>query len=307
MNAHSPGAHPPGGHAAGPHLPGAHLPSSLLPLVGMLTGAKHRYRSAELSRESIEAQLRKPARFAPPPFRDLAVSRADDAGFPVFTVEPQQAPVGTVVYLHGGSYVHEISTFQWKYVGDLARTTGVRAIVPIYPLGPVWTADRTVPAMADLVAASGADVVMGDSAGGGLAVASVLASGRPLPTALIAPWLDLGLTDPALPDLDAVDPWLSPVGLRVNGDAYRGAVPLDDPRVSPLFGDLSRLGPSMVVVGTHDLMLADARAFASRATDAGVAVTLHEEPGMVHVYPLLPIAEAEAARALVRAFVRAHV
>lgn len=140
-----------------------------------------------------------------------------------------------------------------------------------------------------LTAESGAAPVWtGDSAGGGLALATAMrlrdeGLAPPRHLVLFAPWLDVGLTNPGVAGLIARDPMLEVVGLRYSGRLWAGALPLDSPQVSPGGGDPRGLPPTAVVVGARDVFLADCRDFAARA--AGVDITLLEGAGGFHVYP----------------------
>ena len=118
----------------------------------------------------------------------------------------------------------------------------------------------------------------------------------PYRTVLISPWLDVTLTAPDIPALAAKDPFLAPAGLAAAGGLYRGRLPAEDPRVSPINGDLSGLGPITEASGTHDILHSDAKRFVPLAKAASVSLDYHEAPGMLHVYPLFPIPEAKHAR-----------
>ncbi len=185
--------------------------------------------------------------------------------------------------------------------------TSTRITVPIYPLAPLGVAEHVVPTATDLAAEIigevGADhtALLGDSAGGGmtLAVALQLRDRRlaaPYRTVLISPWLDVSLTAPDIPALAAKDPFLAPAGLVAAGEIYRGELPAEDPRVSPINGDFSGLGPITVLSETHDILNSDAKRFVPLAKEAGVSIDYHEAPDMLHVYPLFPIPEAKQAR-----------
>ena len=76
---------------------------------------------------------------------------------------------------------------------------------------------------------------------------------------------------------------------------YRGELPAEDPRVSPINGDLSGLGPITLFSGTHDILNSDAKRFVPLAREAGVSIDYHEAPGMLHEYPFFPIPEAKRA------------
>jgi acetyl esterase/lipase len=112
---------------------------------------------------------------------------------------------------------------------------------------------------------------------------------------VIAPWLDLSISNPEVDKVEPYDPWLRRPGLRPLAAAWAGGVPLQDPRLSPLFGDLTRLPPLQILVGTRDITLPDCRLLRDRLPST-VPLTYHEQPGAVHVYPLLPVPEARAGR-----------
>jgi len=288
--------------------------SRLAPLVITLRGSKRQFSSAKRTLDRIARLQRHPARFDPPARLDAARTSFDD--WPVFTVFPSAGtPTRTVVYLHGGCYVFEIDPVHWTLIRKLADEAGVRVVVPIMPLAPTGTASVVVPAVADLVASLidevGADAVsiVGDSSGGGmtLAVAMTLRDREVAPlhaTVLIAPWLDISGTDPMLAEIAPRDPWLAVPGTHAAGLLYRAELGEADWRVSPIHGDLTGLGPIMMFSGTRDILHADALRFLPLAADAGLALDYHEGPGMIHNYPILPMPEGDAARAVIVAAVR---
>ena len=151
-------------------------------------------------------------------------------------------------------------------------------------MAPLGVAEQVVPEATDIAAEImgevGADhtALMGDSAGGGMTVAVALqlrdrGLAAPYRTVLISPWLDVSLTAPDIPALAAKDPFLAPAGLVAAGELYRGELPAEDPRVSPINGDLSRLGPITLLSGTHDILHSDAKRFVPLAKKAGVSIT----------------------------------
>ncbi len=238
------------------------------------------------------------------------VRRREVGGFPVHTVAPRGRPATrAAVYLHGGAYVSAIAPQHWALVAALADA-GVRVEVPHYGLAPQHTHRDAYPLVTTvyrqlLDEVAPADVTLaGDSAGGGLAlgVARTLTDlPQPRQLVLLSPWLDLTLSHPDLPAVEARDPWLSSVGLRVVGEAWAGGDDPTDPRLSPLNGPLTGLPPVHVYVGTHELCLPDALALQSRGQEEGVDVDVTVCEGAVHVYPLVPVPEGRAAaRAVVR-------
>lgn len=174
-------------------------------------------------------------------------------------------------------------------------------MVPIYPLVPFGTAREVRDGVLDLVKEeldAGHEVrLAGDSAGGQIALSVALAlrdQGIVLPeTTLLSPALDLSWNNPGIDAIQPSDPWLGRPGGRVLAEAWRGGDPLDDPVVSPLFGELSGLGPLTILTGTRDILNPDAQLLLAKAQAAGVPVAWHEGAGQIHVYALLPTVAGE--------------
>jgi triacylglycerol lipase len=248
---------------------------------------------------------------APPFFvtAGLNVKRDDIAGMPVYILTPPAPTGATVVALHGGAYVAEASIFHWETYADLARRTGATVIVPDYPLigEPGGTADVVVPQTAELIstviATRGADntYVLGDSAGGGLALAAVqllVASGAATPRrmVLLAPWLDATVSDPASAAI--VDPLLNVPTLVRDGELWAGQLGPSHPWASPINGSLDGLPPITVYSGSLDLLSPQALRFRERAIAEGADIRFELRNGLMHDYPIfffLPDALAERA------------
>ena len=141
---------------------------------------------------------------------------------------------GAVVYLHGGAYTNEVVDQQWAFVAALAARTGVEVHVPIYGLAPHHTASEAVDLGAEvvhgLVAQGRSVVLLGDSAGGGLALVAAQQAApavrqRVAGLLLIAPWIDLTMANPAVDAVEPTDPWLTRAGLHpiARSWAARGA------------------------------------------------------------------------------------
>lgn len=278
-------------------------------------------RTAEDTRRDIHATSLRPASFNPPPsplLPGVRLSADRTRGFPVFTIEPDSGRYGkTVIDFHGGAYVREIVSFHWLFARTITAAASVRLLLPIYPLAPHRTAARTVADAADIVESAistqGADnvAVIGDSAGGGIALAAaqeLKRRGAPQPSRLIllSPWLDVTMSDPAQATIEKRDILLARGGLKEAGQFYAGDLEVTDWRVSPLFGDLTGLAPMSVYTGTHDILVTDSRALTQRARDAGATVDYTEEIGMQHDYALFPlIRQAHTAREDIARILRA--
>ena len=244
--------------------------------------------------------------------RRHAVSTRRVGGFDCHTVAPRDRPAErAAVYLHGGAYISEISPQHWALISRMADA-GVRVEVPSYGLAPQHTYRDAYPFVTEVYRdlatefGAGSVTVAGDSAGGGLALGlarTLEAAGLPQPRRLIliAPWLDLTISNPEVPVVEARDPWLSSVGLREAAAAWAGGDDPTDPRLSPLNGPLTGLAPIDVYVGTRDICLPDSLLLRDRSRAEGTALRLTVCEGAVHVYPLVPAPEGRAAaRAIVR-------
>ncbi len=278
-----------------------------MPALLRLTGRHRPYASAETALAHLERRAAHPQPFGPPPrLRPrVDITLHHRSSWPIYTLTPPAStPELTVIYLHGGAWVNEITSQHWQLVAQIAHQARATVIVPIYPLLPSASAADVVPQIVEM-AARHADVCLaGDSAGGQIALSAALSlrdeHGVALPgTVLISPVLDLSLRNPAIASVESTDPWLGRDALQVFADRWRGDLPVDDPRVSPLAADLTGLGPLTVFSGTRDILNPDARLLAEKAAAAGVDIDYHEAPGLLHVYPLTPTPEGRAARRII--------
>ncbi|MDA2893350.1 alpha/beta hydrolase fold domain-containing protein [Mycolicibacterium sp. BiH015] len=265
------------------------------------------------SAASAAAFLRRPKHSAAPhvrltKLRHHRIGETRYGDYTCYTVHPPGQPdvqdsLGSTIYVHGGGYVTEIAVEHWSLIADIATATGRPVHVPIYGLAPDHDALEAHAFLREVLAdlTSGGPVhLAGDSAGGGLALAVTqqwLADGGDPPTGLtlISPWLDATVSNPAIPTLAHLDPWLSVEALHVIAEAWAGPLDIADPRVSPLHGDLSTLPPVDLYVGTRDILQPDCPRLRDEAPEGRVSYT--EEPGALHVYPLLPAPEGRRARA----------
>jgi acetyl esterase/lipase len=230
-------------------------------------------------------------------------------------------PRHVVLYFHGGVYVMGDASLAADLASQVGRRTQAKVISVDYRLAPEHpypaAVDDALAAYEALLGggATPSDVVFaGVSAGGGLAVATVVNArdrGLPLPAAVfvMSPYVDLTLAGATMETRREVDPLLSRESLQARVPDYAAG---HDPAlglISPVFADLSGLPPLLVQAGTHEVLLDDALRLAALAAGADVEVTLDITPGVPHVfqayYPILD----EAAAALDRAgqFLSAHL
>ncbi len=251
-----------------------------------------------------------------PPDPDVLVDAIDAGGVPAEWISVSGSePSRTVLYLHGGAYVMGSPKSHRGLAGRIARAAGARVLVVDYRLAP----ENPFPAALDdaltcwrWLLGDGTSpeqsIIAGDSAGGGLALASLLAlrdAGEALPAGAVAlsPWTDLEGTGPTAVEGAVDDPMLKPAGLRANGRDY-AARDLQHPYASPLRGDLSGLPPLLIQVGTREILLSDSTRFAEKAQAAGVDVTLEIEDGLIHVWQMFPdLPESRDAMARIGMFI----
>ena len=232
---------------------------------------------------------------APP--EDVGFEPVDAGGVSAeWTRAPGASEERAVVYFHGGGYVMGSIATHRLLVAAISRAAGARVLSVDYRLAPehphpaaVEDGTTAIRWALDQGIAPEHLAVGGDSAGGGLTAASLLAlrdAGGPLPAAgvCISPWLDLTQSGDSMDSRADVDPMVSREPLQQMADAY---VAGGDPKgrtVSPLFADLSGLPPLLVQVGDAETLLDDSRRFAERAKSAGVEVHLEEWEEMIHVW-----------------------
>ncbi|MFI8235402.1 alpha/beta hydrolase [Streptomyces sp. NPDC085900] len=265
-------------------------------------------------RDALDAMLRSAPRSQTPPTPDeqrtgfaaaitrpapegVAIRRTVLGGRPTLELEPAEVSgQGRLLYLHGGGYVIGSPDTHAGMVGELARRAGLRTVSVDYRLAP----EHPFPAAVDDGLAAyrelldtGTDprdlVVAGDSAGGGLSIATLLAAreaGLPQPAAVVvfSPWVDLTLAGESIRAKEGVDPIFIESDLCAYADLYVGEGDRAQPLASPVLADLTGLPPLLVQVGANELLLDDAVRLAGRAGADDVEVTLEIGPGLPHVF-----------------------
>lgn len=249
----------------------------------------------------------------------VPVTPVDAGGVPAEWVgATEDGPV--VLHVHGGGYcIGSLDTHR-AMLTHLAAAMDGRVLALDYRLAP----ENPHPAALDdalagyrYLIASGIEpdriVVAGDSAGGGLTLATLVAlrdAGDPSPAAgvCLSPWADLTQSGATMATKADVDPMVRAEDLDRWADCYRGDMPADAPAISPIFADLRDLPPLHVEVGAREVLLDDARRIAAGASSAGVEVTLHEADEMVHVWHFFAgvVPEADDGIARVAEFVAKH-
>lgn len=255
--------------------------------------------------KALAAPIAPPAKLS----RKCDVTKSAFQGRDVWEFAPKDSsPSASILYWHGGGYVYPPGAPHWGFMATMAATYGWRVIAPCYKLAPFAEVEEVtsfaLDLWRDLLARSDGPIIMGgDSAGGGLAAATVMLArdaGLPLPTKLIliCPWVD---TEAAHPDQIAIEPRdaiLTLRGIREAGALYAGAVGSRDPRVSPIHGSWEGLPPILMFGGGDDILVTDARAVKTKLPLADY----HELAGMIHDWPIFTFPESRGAQAQMARF-----
>jgi epsilon-lactone hydrolase len=252
---------------------------------------------------------------------DVAVESIAVPVAPAEWLRPSGARQDAVVlYLHGGGYVIGSPRSHRHLAAAIGSASGTPALLLDYRLAPEHpfpaAVDDAVAAYRWLIErglAPGKIVIAGDSAGGGLTVATLLALRdarvtTPAGAVCISPWVDLTGTAASYTRNAGSDPIVRPALIQEMANAYLRGMDPKTPLASPLFGDLGGLPPLLIQVGAGEVLVDDATTLADRAKSAGVDATLEVWEHMVHVWhwflPMLD--EAQVAIDRIGAFVRAR-
>ena len=226
-----------------------------------------------------------------------------------------------ILYLHGGGYCMGNMDSHRTFCGRLALAANIRVVMLDYRLAPESPYPR---ALDDAVAgyralAKKVDpariILGGDSAGGGLALATLAHlrdEGDTLPAAavLLSPWADLTQSADCYDELDGRDPLLQRDGLQSMADAYLEDTDPQTPGASPIFGDLAGLPPTHISVGDQEILLDDSRTAAKMLSNAGVDNTLTIWPDLTHVFQIFPedlIPESQTSIEEIAEFTKRHL
>ena len=230
------------------------------------------------------------------------------AGYPVYRISSLQASEIQsdlqILYLHGGAYMASFMPMYWDFIGTLVDRTGCTVIAPDYPLAPdaIWTEAWSMVQIlyGKMIKESDPDniVFMGDSAGGGFALAltqELRNLSIPLPGKLIllSPWLDLEMNNPAIESVNLRDPYLNVKALKMAGTLWAGETPLSDWHMSPVRGDLTGLPPIILFTGTDDILNPDAVTFKEKTTALNIHIDYQEYQFMIHDWMFFDMPEAE--------------
>jgi acetyl esterase/lipase len=280
------------------------MPSDMLQTIVDMMRAQRSLIPADVDHVTMRADMERMVGLMPPA-ADVETSPVTANGVPAeWVAAPDADDDRVVLYLHGGAYVIGSINTHRDLAGRISRASGARVLNVDYRLAP----EHPHPAAVDDATAayrwlleqdhaSGDLAVAGDSAGGGLTVATLVAlrdGGQPMPAAgvCLSPWVDLEGTGESMTTCAHLDPMVQKEHLVRMAKLYLGGHDPRTPLAAPLYADLSGLPPLLIQVGTAETLLDDSQRIAERARNAGVDVTLDVWDDMIHVFqafaPILP-------------------
>ncbi|WP_440958086.1 alpha/beta hydrolase [Oceanicaulis sp. LC35] len=244
----------------------------------------------------------------------IVIEKTEISGLSALSFTPDDRRPGLLLFLHGGGYSLGSAKSHRPLVTRLAMALRIKAVSVDYRLAP----EHVFPCAVDDGAAAlnwamghsdGPVLISGDSAGGGLSLASLLRQrdqGRPLPQGayLISPWTDLTGSGESTRSRAKVDPMLKPDWLAIGAQLYLEDTPADTPEASPLFADLSGLPPMFIQTGDDEILRDDSIRFARKLEEAGVPVQCEIWKALWHDFPLFAplLPEADVALEHVKAW-----
>lgn len=273
---------------------------------------RERMKRAVLPLEERRAMMDRNSEVFPLP-AGIVAKPADLDGLKAEWTMPEHLEGGPVLlYFHGGGYVQGSSRSHRHVAGRLAQLTQTRVLSVDYALAPehvfpaaVHDGLKSYKWLLGQGLSPRSIGMAGDSAGGGLVMATLLAArdaGLAMPAAavLICPWTDLTCDTPSYKSRADVDPMTSEAGLKASAEIYLAGADPRDPLASPNFADLSGMPPLYIQVGNDEVLLDDARHLAERAKSFGVDVRIDIYEHMFHVwqafYQMLPQADEALTR-----------
>ncbi len=200
-----------------------------------------------------------------------------------------------ILYLHGGSYVLETSYKHWQFLGDLVNDTNATLILPDYPLTPKHTYKDVFsmiePLYLEIIKNVGKEklILMGDSAGGGMALGliekiNLEKKELPIKTVLLSPWLDVRLKNEKIEKIEKLDPSLIKQALILAGISYAGKDGMESYLVNPIDGPTEGLKNVYIFTGTYDILNPDVHVFLEKIQNTNAEIKLIEVKKAIHIW-----------------------
>lgn len=217
-------------------------------------------------------------------------------GCEVFAFGDREKSDRTIIYVHGGAFIHEINYQHLIYCYLLSHRLNAYVLAPVYPLAPGHSHEETFEIVEKLYKEFLDDnvILMGDSAGGGFVLSfcqylNTVNIRQPDNIIVFSPWVDISMSG----KYDSGnDPILGEIGLREIGKVWAGDLDTKNYKVSPLFGDNSNLARTLIFVGENEIFYPDIMKYCEKLEKSGVDFRLIVGEGLFHIYPMFPMPEA---------------
>ena len=230
------------------------------------------------------------------------------------SLKSNENPPRHILYFHGGGYTMEAFIAHWHLVDHVLEQTDSEVTFVNYPLAPQSKCLQTIELVSSVyeslfTATEQEIILMGDSAGGGLALALAqhIKAQKKLPQpakiVMLSPWLDISMSSDISPELASSDKLLEKQTLIEAGKMYAGDLSTKHPLCSPLFGDLADIGEIALFIGESEILNVQAKALKDKMQQSGASLFYREYMGMPHVWMAFPIPEAKEAMREVCAFI----
>ena len=223
-----------------------------------------------------------------------------------------------VIFFHGGAYIFEANPGHWKFAENIVKNSFCRMTLVDYPLAPEHTYKETFAAISGafekLLIHYPEDnyIFIGDSAGGGLALAFTQKLNqekhktRPVKVVLLSPWLDITLSNPEIRNQESLDYILTVKMLQNAGMKYSNGDNRDHYLLSPINGELEDLPETMVFYGTEELFYPDCKRLKSMIASDKQSIIFREYQKMQHDWALFPLPESKQVVDEICAFMKDH-
>jgi len=272
----------------------------LIRIVGIKTKIEKEFRTGDFSKFHQAASI-------PGKVKNLCdvLYRKSSTGRTIWELKKKNStPQRYIFFLHGGGFVANITKYDWFLLNNIVQHTDLGIVVPDYPLVPASNYKdvfgMVVPAYKELIQRAGREnvVLMGFSAGGGLAFSLAQYArnhqlAQPSQIILLSPFLDATLQHPEIPIIDKYDPYIDINGFSKAISIYAANTSISDYMISPIYGKLEGLAPIHLFVGTHEVVLPDARKLVDLARERNLVINYYEYSEMYHAWIFLNMPEAK--------------
>ena len=215
-------------------------------------------------------------------------------------------PSKHIIYFHGGAYTLQANIVHWKIVNSILSAVPCKLTFINYPLVPEYTCIDCIKIVnaiyKNLIEKNDKEIVlMGDSAGGGLAIALAQniadenTNPKPKKIVLLSPWLDVSMEDDISKERQDKDLMLDKQTLKIVGQRYAGKLNTKNYLCSPLYGDIDNIGNIALFTGTNDVLNIQAKKLKEKASKCNSTLSYYEYADMQHVWMGLPMPEASDA------------